>query len=542
MSARALLAAGLVVSFPGVLHADPASNQPAPQTTNAPVTPAPTSSPVPSPLPTATATPTPVPLLANPPTSGVAIGATSIVHLLGVYGNATATVLNPALLDASVDQGTRILTLSGKALGDTAVVVSDARGMNVVIPVHVAYSAGTIADEVTLHLTGDPASAEYVRERAALAAQRAAQPRAGATIVAPPDGLSAQPLAQDDIENVDVPVILQGSQYFTAQGTTRVIVQNRATPRVAPDQLMVSDYPETLTANGELFTADLTFGNPSRFLYFHYNPPGQPDRRIVLRLENPGDEPALVQIIGGGGGPGPNEMEVGHRSTQRFLSHLAQNEGQLYDVPAKSSINAIEHDLPARSVVAATLQLRVLSGGTVHLTLFAQNASDSPDAAIAGTDLLTSSVRHARGVYRVPEFYYNDLWNVTDPYLQLSIGQIPLPNLLQGEALSGDYGVMQSFSIHIVNPTSTPQAIAIYENPRGGRATATFLIDRTIVQSHGTPAFSRYKVRQYTVPAQGYINVDIVTMPDAGSSYPLRLEFAPDDGSVAPGAPGSPIY
>jgi hypothetical protein len=31
-------------------------------------------------------------------------------------------------------------------------------------------------------------------------------------------------------------------------------------------------------------------------------------------------------------------------------------------------------------------------------------------------------------------------------------------------------------------------------------------------------------------------------MPEGGSSYPLRLIVAQDDGSVSPGAPGSPIY
>jgi hypothetical protein len=63
-----------------------------------------------------------------------------------------------------------------------------------------------------------------------------------------------------------------------------------------------------------------------------------------------------------------------------------------------------------------------------------------------------------------------------------------------------------------------------------------------LVQSHQTAAFTRYKVRQYVIPAKGFVRVTIVTMPEAGSSYPLNLVFAPDDGSVAPGAPGSPVY
>jgi hypothetical protein len=184
----------------------------------------------------------------------------------------------------------------------------------------------------------------------------------------------------------------------------------------------------------------------------------------------------------------------------------------------------------------------VLNGGTVHLTLFAQNASSPPDESLASTELLSGDHPHARGIYRIPEFHYSRLWNVTDQYLELPIGQIPLPNLIQGEALAGDYGVLQSFVIKVQNPTSSPQAIAIYENPRGGRATGTYLIDGVLIQSHQVPPFSRYKVRQYVVPARGFVRVTIQTIPDSGSSYPLRLVFAPDDGSVAPGAPGSPIY
>ncbi len=113
---------------------------------------------------------------------------------------------------------------------------------------------------------------------------------------------------------------------------------------------------------------------------------------------------------------------------------------------------------------------------------------------------------------------------------------------MRGQALAGDYGVLQSFVVDVENPMGTPQAIAIYENPRGGHSTGTYLIDGVLVQSHQVPPYSRYKVRQYIVPAHGFVRVTIVTMPEAGSSLPLRLVFAPDDGSVAPGAPGSPIY
>lgn len=519
--------------------------------TNPPAPPPPTSAPLQSPtppgVPSATPSPlpqgTPVPITADPQAATVPVGGTSIVHLNGIFGEAAVTNGDPKLLDASIDQGTRILTLSGRAPGTTIVTVSDARGQARAIPVRIAYNAGVIGAGTVVHITGDPASADFLREVAAAAAARVAQPRPGATLVVPPDGFSVpDQLRQDNIADVRVPVLIQGNDMFSVQADTLVRVYNDAAPRISAQSLMVSDFPERLTENGVLFTADLLRNAPSRFLYFHYNPGTEPARRIVLRAQNTSGAPALVQFISGDAGPGPNEMGVGHVSTQRFLVRLLQNQGSLVTIAPNSAVNLVQQDMPPQSVVSNILQLRVLNGASVHLTLFAQNASASPDAAPASDDLLTSTVRHARGVYDIPDFKSERSWTLTDPYLELPIGQIPLPNKLKGEALSGDYGVTQSFTVKIQNPTYEPQPIAIYENPRGGRATGTYLIDGVLVQSHGVPPFSQYKIRQYTVPAKGYIRVSIHTMPEAGSSYPLRLVFAPDDGSVAPGAPGSPVY
>ncbi len=471
------------------------------------------------------------------------VGATQVLRLGSVFGTIALTIADPSIVEGVVDQDARTVTLLGKAPGSTTATVRDDRGMTVNIPVRAAYNAGTIAPSATIRITGDPASPAFVKRQAVALARALAQARPGAQIVASEDEIDVtHALAQDDIATVAVPVLIQGDQYFSVTGTTSVSVENVAAPRISPDSLMVSDFPETLTENGVLFAADVNRERPSRFLYYHYDPPGQPDRRIVLRAENPGDEPALVQFINGRGGPVKNEMEAGHDATAHFLVNLAQNQGRLIEIPAHAALNLSVQDLPAQTTVSSIFQLRVLDGASVHLTLFAQNASDDADAPISNEELLTSTVRHARGIYAIAEFHYARQWSVTDEYLELNVGQIPLPNRLKGEALAGDYGVLQSFVVTMTNPTSSPQQIAIYENPHGGRATGTYLIDGTVIQSHQVPAFSRYKVRQYVVPAHGFERVTIVTMPEGGSSYPLKLVFAPDDGSVAPNTPGSPIY
>jgi hypothetical protein len=164
------------------------------------------------------------------------------------------------------------------------------------------------------------------------------------------------------------------------------------------------------------------------------------------------------------------------------------------------------------------------------------------DQSIDTTQLLAGGAPHARGVYPVPTFFFDRTYDVDGEDLDIAIGQLPLPNLRQGEALSGDYGVEQSVTVVIQNNTRGPRAIALYANPRGGRATGTFIIDGTLVQAHALAAFSRFKIWQERINAGTFRRIKIVTMPEGGSSYPLRLTFAPDDGSVPPGAPGSPIY
>jgi Pilus formation protein N terminal region len=486
---------------------------------------------------------TPPPIMVAPAAASVPVGSSVDVSVTSAISPLTAVVRDPSIAAVSIDQDAQRVTLIGKAPGATVLRVTDFRGLSRDVPVRVAYYAGTIAPRVTLPLTGDPASAEFVREQVARAVKDAAQLRPGAQALVTTDDVPFHgQLDQDHVAGFDVPILLQGNDEIEVDGSTHVDVQNVAVPRISPNSLMVSDYPERLTENGTLFTADLLSQQPSRFLYFHYNPPGQPDRRIVLRAENLSHEPAIVQFISGRGGPSPNEMEVGHTATRRFLVNIVQNQGRLLTIGAGTSLNIVEQDLPAGNVVCNLLQLRVLSGGNVHLTLFAQDASASPDVPLASTELLEGTHPHARGIYPIAEFHFATQWRVDDDYLELPIGQLPLPNHLQGQALSGDYGVLQSFVVNLQNPLSTPQSVAIYENPRGGRATGTYLIDGVLVQSHQVPPYSRYKVRQYVVPAHGFVRVAIVTMPEAGSSLPLRLIFAPDDGSVAPNAPGSPIY
>jgi Pilus formation protein N terminal region len=493
----------------------------------------------PSPSPT----PTQPPIVVTPATPSIEPGRTVLARVNSAAGTLTVTVADPSIATVAVDQVARTIAITGVAVGSTIVTVGDSRGLTRDVAVRVAYDAGTIAPALALHVTGNPASVDFLRNTAIDAAEAAATLRPGARIYVPADAVTVRaPLPSDNHISIDVPVQILGDAYITASGTTHIAFENDALPKLAPSQLLVSDYPERLTADGVLFTATIDRTASQRFLYYHFNPGTEPPRRILVKATNNAATPAVVHVIAALAGPGANEMEVGHNATRSFLVRSRRNEGTIVTIPPRATVNIVNHNLPPNSVVNGIMQLRELSGDPLNIAVVAQQADAPLDQSADAANLLAGGAPHARGVYPVPEFFSDYTFFTDAPPLEIPIGQLPLPNLREGEALSGDYGVMQSVHVVIVNPSRFGQAIALYANPRGGDATGTFIIDDTIVQAHRLTAFSRYKIWQETIAPGTYRSLRITTMPEGGSSYPLRLVFAQDDGSVAPGAPGSPVY
>ena len=134
-------------------------------------------------------------------------------------------------------------------------------------------------------------------------------------------------------------------------------------------------------------------------------------------------------MISGRGGPSPNEMEVGHVATKRFLIDLVQNQGRLITIDGSTSANIVVQDLPAAGIVCNLLQLRVLSGGNVHLTLVAQDATADPNDPIAAAALLEAARQHARGIYPIAEFHFATQWRVNSDYLSCRSGIFRCPTI-----------------------------------------------------------------------------------------------------------------
>ena len=480
-----------------------------------------------SPTPAIVIPPSPVPVQLDQASAYLILGRSLSVHVQSPpSGIVILSGFDPAMLRAIFNPIDRTIDLTGLRTGSTTVTATDQFGLTATLQVTIQAYAGKAYTSTAVTITGDPASSNYVAEAAADAAKLVAYPEPGAQVKALPETVRGNhELAPDQAVTVVVPLSIAGPGYAPYHQDVTVAVTNLAQPAVAPKNLLVSDFPETILENGTLFFADVSFSEPARLLYYHYNAPSSAPRRVVVKAQNNGVESSFLELIAGIAGPSPNVLFVGHESTKRFLVHEATSQGQVFEVPPHATVNISDQMLPPGTLVSGFMQLRVVSGDGVRVAVVVQNATDIPVGPISET-LLQSAVKHARGIYTVPDFNYDISYSIGDDPATWLIGKLPLPNMVQGEVLGGDYGVKQSATVTLLNSSANVAKVGMWFDPRGGRATGTFLIDGQLVQLHPVDIGHPALVRTFTVPANGYRRLSIVTMPEGGSSYPVRVLFA----------------
>lgn len=497
-------------------------------------------SPTPSPI---LIPPSPVPVQLEQSSAYLILGRSLSVHVASPpSGILILSGFDPGVVRAIFNPIDRTIDLTGLRTGATTVTATDQYGLSATVSVTVQAYAGKAYSSTAVTITGDPASSEFVAEAAASAAKLVAYPEPGAQVKALPETVRYnRELAPDDVVTVVVPLSITGPGYASYHQEVTVSVTNLAQPAIPPKNLLVSDFPETIIENGTLFYADVSFSEPARLLYYHYNNASSVPRRVVVKAQNNDIESSFLELISGIAGPSPNVLFVGHESTKRFLVREAASQGEVFEVPPHATVNVSDQMLPPSTLVSGLMQLRVVSGSGIRVAVVVQDAAEIPVGPISST-LLQSAVKHARGIYSVPDFNYDISYSIgADPATWL-IGKLPLPNLVQGEVLGGDYGVKQSASLTLLNPTPNEARVGMWFEPRGGRATGTFLIDGDLIELHpvefGRPAL----LRTFNVPAGGYQRLNIVTMPEGGSSYPVRVLFASQPPPNAGWSLSSAIY
>ena len=317
--------------------------------------------------------------------------------------------------------------------------------------------------------------------------------------------------------------------YGDVNGKTSVHVAVADLPAFDPAQLLYSDDPEYIPAGvaGVLLRGTVAPDAPVRLFLYHVA--ADTPRRVSLVLQTTG-APARVQLLGSVVAPNPAYAYTGQQTTARFLSARASQESTLVDVAPDVPLELPLGTLQPGDLIEAVDDLRVVSGGTVTLSLITSPASPADIASLLAGPELADDSHNRRGAYAIATVPPIDLHltvGAPDPD-PVRAGTIDLPNLRPGgRSLGGDYGIVRRLSLELVNPSAQPQTAYLWERTLGGGgATVTIRFDgeagATMIPCVNDAVQPRL-VRAFELAPGSAQSVVGSYMTDGASSYPIEF-------------------
>ncbi len=441
--------------------------------------------------------------------------------------------LDHALVTLSVSaDGTVVTVTATQATGNDVLHLVDAAGNRADIPIRVAFNAGTIVPNLTLTVTGNPLDPGWLANQVSASVARATQAMPGAqTSIASPAPIA---LPSGGTTTVQVPVQIAGNGiYFDQSGDTNVTIQQLPIAPMPPALLFYDDDPENVATDGVLYRGTIDAARPVRLYTYHED--ADESRRIVVVLT--AATPSRVQAIDASAGPNVDVMSVGHAASTTYLTVAPRNEGVVLALDPVASY--VLHDVAYahRETVAEALDLRVLSGGAVTLTVLSLSAGESPSGFLNAAPL-PGDGHHRTGVF-VLSGYGNESasYAVGGPDASVLFGDRSPQSLDPASSGHdyGDYGILYNLVFTLSNPTGLAANAYLYERPMAGDVRSSFLVDGALVQLGCARESVPYQIAAYALQPHSTYQVTVETMPDGGSNYPLEIGM-----TATPPAPQTP--
>ncbi len=282
----------------------------------------------------------------------------------------------------------------------------------------------------------------------------------------------------------------------------------------------LSDHPEDFPRTEMLFSGGLSRLKPVRLQYYHLGSlPGR-DPNIRLYLTNPASEPARVYLRRGEGLPSEEYVDTGHGNNVVWLARESAGEGEFVDLPPNSTTVLHHQPMPLEKVVSGTVEMTLVEGSPLLFNLISAKDLESE---VGLNNLLKESDVHSRGFYPVAIQRAARTYRCGQPELRLAIGGLRQDTFSGVRELRGDYGVVYEIKLKLSNPTDQVRTTQLLFNPRGGDATATFLIDDKVVEVGRTEAFKEVMVEEFSLLPGENREIWLKTVPEGASSYPVRL-------------------
>ena len=282
----------------------------------------------------------------------------------------------------------------------------------------------------------------------------------------------------------------------------------------------LSDHPEKVERVGGLFFGGLTLLRPLTFQYYHLGKLQGPSPNLTFYLHNPNSEPAQIHLRQGIGKPSLDYFSSGQTNNVEWFRSQEQNLGRFVSIQAGETVELFQQDLRPEYVVSGTLGLTQTKGRPLQ---FAFVARKSLLETVSLNNLLKDDDVHSRGFYPVAVQKVRRTYRVGGEPIKVAVGAVRQQTFSGVRELRGDYGVTYSLDLELKNDTAQAATVKLLFNPRGGPATATFLLDGEMVKIGVTKAFEERHIAEIALRAGESKKIKLETIPEGASNYPVRI-------------------
>ncbi|MFC1517315.1 hypothetical protein ACFL5G_02035 [Candidatus Margulisiibacteriota bacterium] len=307
----------------------------------------------------------------------------------------------------------------------------------------------------------------------------------------------------------------------------RILIHNKLFKWPEINKLWVSNNPEKVTQPGVLFEGSIKKGKAIKLLYYHLND-SREDRKLALVVENRNAQMLKLHLTVGLGGPGKDEVYLGHLATKRFLNSSLLSEGEYVEVPAFSAKGLFVQNFRSKQIVTGLAKLSLIDGEKALVYLSVVDELSPGGSRLSKVEKKVKELTRG-GVFRGTQRVINKKYMLGNKTKEISIGDKPfVRDERTHHVLKGNYGVQYKILLTLINPHAEAKTAEVLFTPAGGIARGIFIIDGRLKETAwlkpgGKPS-SEVIYSTYLEPREKK-DIEIITQPQAGSYYPVRIGF-----------------
>ena len=435
--------------------------------------------------------------------------------------------MSPDLIDVKTDEIANSIVLKGLKYGQGSFVLTREK-IRSAIYVAIREPAGVLPEQVSITVTGNPATKDFLRDSAIRSVLSRTSLKAGSYLLfdeyVPFDCPSF--LSRGESKSFELPVKIENPLYYPVRESVKVQVVNKIIPTSEASLLMISNRPEKIEDDGILFQEKVEPQKPVRLLYYHQNSPTSIDREFLMKLTNPSTKTVEMKLLSGTSGPDQDVFFVGHRSTVRFLQDYSSDAGQIITIPPKGEFIICRAFMKPGDVVSGLVEIHLLNN--IPLSVIVQ--AGQPDIAFDKEEVLPDDFDpfkiHPKGIFAEPNILSSLTYNAGSDDLTIPVGVSPwLSDIETGAPNQGNYGVIYKFNIILNNPSGEEKTLKIYFSPVNGIARGVFIIDSNLYETQLLRPGKTSLVTEILLSPKERRSMKICTTPQSGSCYPVKILF-----------------